>query len=140
MLDTSLIEKRISEMVPNFELVAGAADYAAVQDLRSFRTPCAYVVLAQEKGSTDLPRGVHQATATFGVITAARNYSRSSGTAAIDEARPLVTAVRTALVGWKPASREFFACSWVQGDVLDYDANTLLWIDVFQTTYYVNGA
>lgn len=140
MLDTGLIEQRLREMVPTLESVAGAADYAAVQDIRSFRPPCAFVVLAQEKGSTDLPRGVHQATATFGVITAARNYSSGSGSAAIDDARPLVKAIRTALVGWKPANREFFACSWVQGDVLDYDANTLLWIDVFETTYYVNGA
>ena len=139
MLDTRLIEQRIREMVAEFESVEGAADYAAVQDLRSFRTPCAYVVLAQEKGSSDIPRGTHQATATFGVVTAARNYSSASGVAATDDARPLIKAVREALVGWQHRP-DFFACSWVQGDVLEYDANTLLWIDVFETTYFVNGA
>lgn len=140
MLDTDIIIQRIKATVPEFQSVEGSADYATVKDLRSFRTPCAYVVLAEERGSSDLPRGTHQAKALFGVVTAARNYSSARGSAAKDDARPLVKAVRAALVGWRPEGREFFACSWVQGDVLEYDANTLLWLDVFETTYYINGA
>lgn len=140
MFDTSVIEQRLKDSVPELQTVAGAADYAAVTDLRSFRSSSAYVVLANEKGSSDLPRGVHQVTATFGVITVARNYSNATGTAAKDDASTLVKAVRTALVGWRPGNREYRSIAWLQGDVLDYNANTLLWLDVFETTYYINGA
>ncbi|MBZ9610806.1 MULTISPECIES: phage tail terminator protein [Rheinheimera] len=141
MLDTTLIEQRLRDAVPMYQTVEGAADYAAVRSLSDFRTPSAYVVLAEERGSQDkTARDVQQATAVFGVITAVRNYRSGNGEQQLDDARTLVKAARAALVGWGPQSREFFACAWVQGDVMDYDENTLLWIDVFETTYFVNGA
>ncbi|GAB2927469.1 phage tail terminator protein [Rheinheimera gaetbuli] len=141
MLDTALIEQRIRDQVQLLQSVEGAADYAAVKSLGSFRTPSAYVVLVEEQGNRDkTSRMVQQISAVFGVIIAVRNYRQGTGEDQLDDARNMVKAVRTALVGWGPASREFHACAWLQGDVLDYDDSTLLWCDVFETTYFVNGA
>lgn len=139
-LKISVVEQRIAAVVDELQYIGGAAEYAAVMELRSFRTPSAYVVLTTERGSTDLPRGTHQVTARFGVIIAARNYSDAPGTKAMNDASTIISAVRAALVGWMPASREFRACAWVQGSVLDYDQNTLLWCDEYETNYFITGA
>lgn len=135
MFDTAIIEERLRDVVEALNDVRGAADYASVQDLRSFRPGTAYVVPVRERDTSDKPRNTHQVTVTFGVVIAARNYSGTSGSAALDDARPLVKSVRAALKGWRPA-RDIMSPVWVQGDVMDYDQNTLLWCDVFEIQYY----
>lgn len=144
-LDTTLIEQRLREQVSALQCVEGAAEYAAVKSVRDFRPGSAYVVLAQERNpnNPNTPegariRGKNQALCTFGVIIAARNYRGRTGAAAMQDASPLIGAVRTALIGWHPV-KPFQPVAWLQGDVMEYDANTLLWIDVFTTTHYLGG-
>lgn len=143
--DTTLIEDRLSEQVEALQCVEGAAEYAAVKSIRDFRDGSAYVVLAQEKSlqhpdslAGDRRRGRPQALCTFGVITASRNYRGRTGAEALRDARPLIGAVRTALIGWIP-EKPLQPVTWLQGDVMEYDDNTLLWIDVFTTTHYLGG-
>jgi len=146
-LDTAVIEQRLRNQVPELQLVGGGADYAAIKDLRGFRVGSAYVVLAQEKdsgGATSHPQrrpsGRQQVEATIGVIVAARNYRGKTGSEAMRDAAPLIGAVRTALLdNWIPGGQLTRPLEWKQGDVLDYDASTLLWIDVFTTTYFMGG-
>ncbi|MHA7919039.1 phage tail terminator protein [Alloalcanivorax xenomutans] len=144
-LDTTIIQARLVEAVPDLEKVGLAADYAAIQDLRGFRTPSAYVVLANERGpeAPELPgrrpSGAQQAVSTFGVISAVRNYSDVTGAAAQRDADPYIGQIRDALMGWTPDPRIMGAAWWLQGDVLDYDVSTLLWIDVFSTQRFIGG-
>ncbi|SIQ30897.1 phage tail terminator protein [Marinobacterium stanieri] len=143
--DTLPIETRLIEQVDALQCVEGAAEYAAVKSIRDFRHGSAYVVLAKEMNPNDpnspagsRQRGRPQAVCTFGVITASRNYRSRSGADALRDARPLIGAVRTALIGWVP-EKPLQPITWIQGDVMEYDANTLLWIDVFTTTHYLGG-
>lgn len=145
-LDTSIIEQRLKDAVPDLNTVAGAAEYAAVQDMRSFRPGSAYVVLAGEVNPEDPDAqpgrrqiGRSQALATFGVIIAVRNYSDRTGSRAVQEAMPLIGAVRDALIGWSDTNSGMRPIAWKQGDVLDYDKSTLLWIDVFTTQRFIGG-
>ncbi|WP_339615244.1 hypothetical protein [uncultured Gilvimarinus sp.] len=139
-LNTEVIEQRLRDELAHIEnfQVGGAADYAAVKDLGSFRCPSAFVVPTRESATNDEARHTYQVTAGFGVVVAVRHYGSVSGTKAIAEARPLIGAIRTALVGWMPQNREFRECLWLEGDVLDYDAGTLLWADAFKTKFFIN--
>ncbi|WP_420553978.1 phage tail terminator protein [Neptuniibacter marinus] len=144
--DTALIERHLADEVSAVQSVGGAADYAAVTEMRGFRHGTAYVVLAQEVNTADpdaqpgaRQRGKSQALVTFGVIVAVRNYRDSTGDAAKKDAMPLIGSVRKALLGWTPDLGIMRPIAWKQGDVLDYDKNTLLWIDVFTTTRFIGG-
>lgn len=145
-LDLTPIIDRIRSEIPDMEEVGGAAEYSAVMDLVSFRTPSSYVVLAQEKDLTQAtekpgrrPSGRQQLESTFGVIMALRNYRDPEGEAVSAEARQMIGKVRAQLMGWTPDKTEFARLWFQQGDVLDYNDNTLLWIDVYNTTHYIGG-
>lgn len=133
--DTSLIIQRIVQSVPELT-VGGAADYAAVQELRSFRTPAAYVVFADEKNTGKVPTTfdvcTQEAVVQFGVILALRNYREQLGEQMADDTRRLIGLVRRALIGHKPASRGARTVGWLGGNVLDYDASVLLFADMYQ--------
>lgn len=139
--DITPIEERLRQPQFGFELVEGAAAYAAVKDIASFRPGTAYVVLAGDRngaGSAPQARMKAAAPTTFGVIVAARNYRDTSGRAAMQDIASLVGNARQALIGWAPPHCS--PCIWLQGDVLDYDRSNLLWIDVFTTTYVLGGS
>lgn len=145
-LDTRVIEQRIRDEVASLQQVKGAAEFAAVSSLSSYRVPSAYVVLAREVGTEETserparrPSGKQEAKATFGVITAVRNYGDNTGAKAAEEANPIIGKIRDALMGWQPDDQSMRPIGWLQGDVLDYDASVLLWIDVFTTTHFIGG-
>ena len=145
-LDTDLIAEHLRESVPEFQQVGQAADYAAVKSLRDLRPPSAYVVLAQEKGDSD-PSADRQARSsgrqrvecTFGVILGLRNFRDNLGHAASEDARPLIGRLREALMGWTPGLGQFREIRWRQAEVLDYDADMLLWMEVFSTHRFIGG-
>ncbi|WP_420598637.1 phage tail terminator protein [Neptuniibacter sp.] len=146
-LDTSLIEQRLRDAVPELKKVEGAAEYAAVQDIRGFTPGSAYVVLAGEKNleEPEAQPGLRRAArseplATFGVIIAVRNHSGRNGSEALKDAMPLIGAVRDALIGWTPGENQMRPIAWVKGDVMDYDKSTLLWADVFTTKRFIGGS
>lgn len=139
--DIDQVIARIKECVPKFNSVEGAAEYSAIRELKDFRAPCAYVLLAQEKNDGEnikAPNAVQRALVTFGVVIIVKNYrDQRKGNEANEALRPLVGSVREALKGWQPELPGSRPCSWLQGDVADYDNTNLLWIDVFQTQHFI---
>lgn len=146
-LDTAIIEQRLRDQVPDLQSVGGAADLGAITDIRGFRPGSAFVVLNEEVGIDDgrpsaqgRPSGRQAVAATIGVIVAARNYRDKTGVAAAADAGPLIGAIRTALLGdWIPGGQLQRPLKWVEGSVLKNDDSTLLWLDVFHTTYFMGG-
>ena len=134
--DTNVIVRRLQAQAQGLHLVGSAADYAAVKELRSFRTPSAYVVFADEENTGTLPTTFCtvqvQTKVQFGVVLALRHYSEQLGEQMQQEARRLIGASRIALIGHKPASQGAAPVAWVSGKVLDYDAGVLLFADLYQ--------
>lgn len=135
-LDVSAFVERLKAQVPELQQVKVAGDYAEVRAKGSHRPPSAYVILTKERGSTDLPRGTHQATAMVGVVVATRNLRDGEDTA--EGSAQMVGKVRAALVGWRPAAREFGQVAWVEGATIDYNESVYLWADLYSTNYFVN--
>lgn len=138
--DTGLAIAQVKAMATGLRLVGGAADYAAVKNLRDFAPPCAYVLLATEKlelsaGNTT---GHQRATVSFGVVIAVRNYRAADrGQQASDDLRSVLGQVRSALMGWTPAVPGGRPTQLVRGDLMDYDQATLLWTDQYQTQHFI---
>lgn len=139
--DTGLIVRRIEAAVPELHGVGGAADYAAVKDLRGFRTPSAYVIFSEETNTGKIPASVgvtsQEAAVDFGVVLALRNYGDQRGERMADPARRLIGLVRTVLIGHKPG-KAARVVGWVSGKVLDYDASVLLFADLYQVHYLLH--
>ena len=96
--DTNVIVRRLQAQAQGLHLVGSAADYAAVKELRSFRTPSAYVVFADEENTGTLPTTFCtvqvQTKVQFGVVLALRNYQEQLGGQMGEEARKLIGQVR----------------------------------------------
>lgn len=136
--DTTLVIARLREQVPQLRQVGGAADYAAVADLRGFTTPSAYVIFAGESASgAPGPRGARvQAVDTrFGVALAVRNFRAGAGDQLGDELRQIIGATRAALIGWLPPVPGATALRWDSGEVMDYDHSTVLYVESYQLTH-----
>jgi hypothetical protein len=141
--DINLIIARLLAEVSELQSVEGVAEYGAVTSLRDFRTPCAFGLLVRERADGDEPkpgRGTQRLLVTFGVVLVVRNYRDTRGAEVVDELKPLLGKVRGALMGWTPDVLGARPCRFIQGDVLDYDASTLLWTDVYQTQQIIGGA
>lgn len=138
--DTDQVESRLRDL-GILQTVEGAASYAAVRSLKEFRTPCAYVVLTNEKPDNKEPKaGQQRAMVTFGVVIAVHNYRDRTGGELKDTIRPILGAVRGALMGWKPDVPGGRPVKWAGGDVIDYDDNTLLWGEVYTTQHFIGAA
>jgi len=137
--DTGLVMARLKDqaLCPDLREVGGAADYAAVKDLRSFATPSAFVIFAGEMGGLNGPRGarVQPASVTFGVAMAVRNYRPEPGSQLGPELRRVIGQVRTALIGWLPAAPGATHVMWTGGELMDYDDSTALFVDAYQLNH-----
>ncbi|WP_171892408.1 hypothetical protein [Pseudomonas aeruginosa] len=141
--DHNLVIDRLREQVKALQHIGGAAELGAITQLRDFRTPAAYVLLAQETLSAK-PAGHaggaarQMASVHFIVTLAVRNYRDNKGVSAADDLRPVLGQVRQALIGWTPpglaGARD---CQLVQGQVVDYDASILIWTDLYQTQHAI---
>lgn len=148
--DVRGIQARLKEQAKALRLVQGSADYMAIRSLQDFPAPCAYVVLAREKGIPNPPghampgqqAAVRQVmVVTFAVVVAVRNYRDARGSAVADDLTAVLNATRGALIGWVPPGlKGARACQLLQGDIQDYDAATVLWADVYQTQHSIGGA
>lgn len=146
--DVAVIAQRLRTEVPSLRLVGVAADYEAVKSLASYPVPCAYVVLGAERG---VPReqgvappgqkvDMEQLTiASFGVIVAARNYRQDAGAARTQEIGVVLALTRKAVIGFTPNIRGARPCTFVRGDLIESDATTALWADVFQTQHSISN-
>lgn len=147
--DVSPVIERIRP-VAEMQQVRGAADYAAITALREFRVPEAFVMVVNERPASQdnaristgasAPAGhARQAVAVeLGVVLAVRNYRYQRGAPAVQDAMPLIGAVRDVLIGWLPENiRGARPLRWAGGRVLDYDAGTLLWADTYFTQHNI---
>ncbi|MDH0494249.1 phage tail terminator protein [Comamonas aquatica] len=136
--DSALLEARIKAQCPDLREVGGAAEYAAVQDLRGFATPSAFVIFADEAAGV-APEGspVAPAIARIGVVIAAQNFRAGAGGQMTQELRQLIGQVRKALIGWTPPALGATAVSWAGGAVMDYDKSTVLYGDTFSVTHFL---
>ncbi|EHF4786549.1 hypothetical protein JZS45_002524 [Salmonella enterica] len=137
--DTGLIVARLQALSPQpFSLVGTVVEYSKITDLTGFSTPSAYVLMGSEKGSTDAQTRVQVAECLVGVAIVVRNYAPGAD-GLTHEIHPLIAAVRDALTGWLPERRCTTPVQWVQGDILDFDAGTLVWMDVFRVRHIIGG-
>ena len=135
--DTNLVIERLKAQVTDLRQVGGAADYAAVQELRGFATPSAYVIFAGESGGGIGPRGarVQPAVTRFGLALAVTNYRPGAGGQLGDELRKVLGLTRSALIGWVPPTPGATALAWEAGEVMDYDHSTVLYVESYQLTH-----
>ncbi|MGH8039904.1 MAG: phage tail terminator protein [Stenotrophomonas sp.] len=147
--DVRVVQDRLRTSVKALRSVEGSADFQSITSLQDFPAPCAYVVLAREKGQPNepghAPRGqmaeVRQImVVTFAVVLAVRNYREQRGAQVADDLSSMLSATRGVLIGWVPDVRGARACQLLQGDIQDYDAGTALWADVYQTQHSIGGA
>src|SRR5690606_38040467 len=88
---------------PLFRQVRGAADLAAVTEIRGFIAPEAFVVLMIERGKPAAGRTRQPVVAAFSVVLVGRNYAHQQhGQPAADDVAVLKAAAREALIGWTP--------------------------------------
>lgn len=148
--DVTPIIERVATEVSVLQQVRGAADYAAITALRDFRVPEGFVLVTNERaasqdnarvstGASAAAGHARQAAAVeIGVVLAVRNYRYQRGAPAVNDAMPIIGAVRDSLVGWLPPGvRGARPLRWMRGYVLDYDAGTLLWADTFTTQHFI---
>lgn len=137
--DTGIIVRRLQDKARSLHFIGSAADFAAVEALRGFRTPSAYVVFADEENTgqvaTTFCTTRVEAAVQFGVVLALRNYQEQQGGQMADEARKLIGEVRTALIGFQPTGKGSNVVTWQAGAVMDYDASVLLFADRFKVPH-----
>ncbi len=134
----STVIARLQDLVPDLQVVQGAAEYSRIKSFTEFRPSSAYVLLANERGDSEGARtGRQRAVATFGVVIAVQNYRDLTGAESMEEISPLIGQARAAIMGWTPPVNGGRPCWWLQGDVLDFNDSMLLWADVFQTQHFI---
>lgn len=140
--DTGLLVAHLRAQVPELASVGGAADYAAVQELRGFATPSCFVVFGEEQNTGKVPASacvtVQEVQVDIGVVLALRHYQEALGAQMQDEARRLIGQVRCALIGWRAPAQGARALAWRGARVLDYDAGVLLWGDMYRLHYLLH--
>lgn len=140
---TRLVIDRLTSTIPRTELeqVNSAAQYASIEKLSDFRALTTFVLLANERWDGEPPKaGRQRMIVNFGVVTAVKNFRDiRKGVESAEELDPLIERIRQQLIGWKPALDGSRECALIDGNVLDFDANVLLWIDVYQTQHFIGG-
>lgn len=146
--DVSVIVARLKEAVPSLREVGLAADFASIQSINGFPTPCAYVLLPAEVAVPTVygqaPRGdklpVQQfAAVAFSVVIAARNVREQHGGQLNDELRLYLGETRKALMGFVPDVAGGRPCQFVRGDMQDYEAGVGVWADLYQTQHTIQN-
>lgn len=140
---TRLVIDRLTSTIPRTELeqVNSAAQYASIEKLSDFRALTTFVLLANERWDGEPPKnGRQRMIVNFGVVTAVKNFRDTrKGVESAEELDPLIERIRQQLIGWKPVLEGSRECALIDGNVLDFDANVLLWIDVYQTQHFIGG-
>lgn len=139
--DTRLAIARIrngNAVLSELREVEGAASYAAIKSLRDFPSPAAYVLLASERGEPHAG-GRQKVGATLGIALAVRNYRCGHGDEGREDLNRFLGALRERVIGWTPEVQGGRPLQFVQGDLVDYDDATLLWVDVYATQHFIGA-
>lgn len=143
--DIAPIIARIAANVSTLRLVAGAAELeAAITSAGAGTTPAAYVLLAREAAGASRggsQRLIQQVDVSLSVVIAARNFRQADlGSAAGADLAALITAIRTALLGWTPDGASIDPIELQAGRLEQRKAATLWWQDIFRTRYRLEAA
>jgi len=138
----SKIIERLNSSIDRRDLdsVSSTAQYASIKALKDFRPKTAYVLLSNERWNGEPVKAGRQGMiVNFGVVIAVSNYRDiRKGAETAEELDPLVDMVRGNLIGWTPPDISGArSIQLLEGNVLDYDENTLLWMDVYQTQHFI---
>lgn len=140
--DISQVTARL-RTITDLQDVGELAEYMAIKELRQFRTPSAYVLMAKE--SADVNASGHRdggqrqiVTVLFGVVVAVRNYRRGSHEKA-QMLDAVLDQVRSAILGWTPALPLARPCQFVNGEPLDSSDTTILWGEVYSTQHSIGS-
>lgn len=139
---SAVIERIRRELtLDDLDEVGSAAKFSSIKDLKGFRPKTAFVLLAAERWDGEpVKAGRQRMLVNFGVVISVENFrDTSKGAETAEELDPLIEKIRTALIGWTPKLDGGRGCGLIEGGVLDYDENTLLWMDVYQTQHFIGG-
>lgn len=140
--DISLVTARL-RTIAQLQEVGELAEYLAIKELRQFRTPSAYAVMAKETGDINPsgnPAGKQRQVVSvlFGVVIAVRNYRRDAS-GKLQELDEVLDKVRTAILGWAPDLPMARPCQFVSGEILDSSETVILWGEVYATQHSIGS-
>jgi hypothetical protein len=134
-----IIAQLLAGTAGTFALVEGAAELAAI-DSAPAQTPAAYV-FSKGEASAENERltGVLQRTEVdIGVVIITANVADGTGAAAAADLEVLKAAVRSALIGWQPASADD-VITHVGGELIRARDGVVWWEMTLASAYYVEA-
>ena len=136
-MDIQPIIDRLKNGLAGMRKVGGAADLAAVQ-AGKIPAPSVFVLPATERAAgAQSTVHIQRKHATFSVVLAVSNKSSAQGDAAVRDLEPLRKQVETLLLGWAPDGFDPF--DFTAGHLVSFDDQVLIWMDDFQTAYFVRS-
>lgn len=141
MIVAEIIARLLERASPPFALVEGAAELAALdKGSAPIAQPAAFVFISEEASAeNERVTGVLQRTELdVSVVVVCGNVSDARGAAAAGGLDPLKTAVRTALLGWQPASADD-AITHVGGSLVRAREGFVWWEMTFATAIYLEA-
>lgn len=137
--DINLVVKRLQALDPQpFSQIGTIVEYGKITDLDGFAMPGAYVLMGPERGNPGNGNRAQVAEVVFGVAISVRNYGQGAE-GLTHQVNPLIGDVRDQLIGWVPNKFCTTGLQWLKGDVLDYNAGTLVWMDVFTVNHVIGS-
>lgn len=124
-----------------FSIVAGAAEFASIDNALPVAFPAAYV-LVEEEASAPSSRGtgpvLQRCEADVAVVIITDNVSDAVGGAAAGDIETLKSAVRAALVGFVPVgSQDGTPVEHVSGELLKAKNGTVWHRELFAAAFYI---
>lgn len=134
------VETRIKAQLPDLREVAGAASLPSLLEGR-LAAPSIYVI-AEKRAASANPYGAlavsQRIEQTLLCVVVNKNVRDARGGDAADEADTLCAGLRTALVGWQPASA-IEPIDYLGGQLLAFPNQYHIWAERFRTAFYLRS-
>lgn len=128
-MNLDLIITQLRAFCPSFETrVAGAADFAALQESTALLSPCAFVIPMDDSPEASISQTAVRVPMqeTFGVIVALDNRLDERGQASGNSVNAIRAELWAALLGWHPEPR-YDGVVYEGGNLLTIDRARLWW-------------
>jgi len=128
-LKLDLIIAQMRAFCPTFgERIAGAADFAKVQENTALLSPCAFVIPLDDSPAESMAQNAvrQPIDETFGVVVALDNRSDERGQASGIEIHDVRAELWKALLGWRPEKR-YNGIAYEGGSLMSIDRARLWW-------------